>query len=115
MVCSSRETYGGHHDQTSPAGHRAVETNLLGRVALPPSGPGEEHLWPFQRSVRLESGQMTIEHTEEEAEIVAAFVSDLDEAGALKFVLRGWTGGVLKTVYHHGFVVKDAVVEDDMP
>ncbi len=63
----------------------AVETNLLGRTAMPTEADAFGHGWPFAK--------------DKEAEIVAAFVSDLDEAGAIKFLLRGKSSGALGECY----------------
>jgi hypothetical protein len=80
----------------------AVETNLLGRIVEPPGAAndaGNGHLWPFRSSETT--------YSDDRAEIVGAFVGDLDEGGQIKFVLRGLTTGLVRISYHHGFVVKE--------
>lgn len=71
----------------------AVESNLLGRAAT----PKEHSQWPFD----ARSG-----FTDENAEIVACFVSDLNEQGAIKFLLRGNSTGTLRECYPHQFTVQ---------
>lgn len=70
----------------------AVETSLIGRQAT----PKEHSQWPFDGTKGF---------TDERAEIVACFVSDLNEQGAIKFLLRGVTTGALRESYPHQFVV----------
>jgi len=71
----------------------AVETNLIGRIATPPLPPTDASHWPFGGA---------------RAEIVAAFVSDLDEAGEIKFLLRELETGKIARVYSHAFCVGEA-------
>lgn len=71
----------------------AVETNLIGRQVAP-----KDHAqWPFDGRNGF---------TDEQAEIVACFVSDLNEQGSIKFLLRGVTTGNLRECYPHAFAVK---------
>ena len=70
----------------------AVETNLIGRAVT----PREHAQWPFEGR----DG-----HTDEQAEVVACFVSDLNEQGAIKFLLRGMTTGALRECYPYAFAV----------
>lgn len=73
----------------------AVETNLIGRCATP-----KEHAqWPFDARNGF---------TDEQAEVVACFVSDLNEQGAIKFLLRGLTTGTLRECYPHQFAMVSA-------
>jgi hypothetical protein len=75
----------------------AVETNLLGRIVIPTGDPTAPHLWPFHGTGLPET----------QAEIVAAFVGDLDEGGEIKFILRGCLSGALRRCYSHGFLVPE--------
>ena len=70
----------------------AVETNLIGRQAT----PKEHSQWPFDGAKGF---------TDDQAEVVACFVSDLNEQGAIKFLLRGVTTGALRECYPHQFSV----------
>jgi hypothetical protein len=74
----------------------AVQTNMIGWTVVP-TGPIEiGSSWPFQTPR---------EYTDEQAEIVAVHVGDLDDGGVIKFTLLGKTTGHVKTAYVHGFKV----------
>jgi len=70
----------------------AVQTNLIGKMATPaydPEGPAG-HTWPTALRKNLSGSYV--------AEVVAVYVADLHEGGALKLVLCG-ADGALAEVY----------------
>ena len=76
----------------------ALESSLVGRLATPAqAGEPGDGLWPFLKDKRGLPNDPA-NWTETAAEVVAAYIGELNEGGELTLGLRGFETGNVRTI-----------------